>query len=309
MATKNPYDLLGVPKTASDKDIRKAYRKLAKELHPDVNKSDDAAAERFKEVTAAYNLLTNEELRAQYDSGQVDANGQQQNPFAGRGAESFTTGFGGFDGFRGGPGQDDMADLFGSLFGMNMGGMRGGMHRAPVRRKGADVQYNLTLSLPDALKGGTRQIAKGLKVRIPAGVKSGQTLRVRGKGQPGHNDGPAGDAKVAISVKDHPNLRRDGNDLHLTLPISLTEAVKGGRVRINMPSGAVALKIAPGSNTGKRMRLKGKGVTAAGNLFVELQIKLTDDEIAAMGPFFDKGSLTSVENNGETLRQGLIDRA
>lgn len=307
MATKNPYDLLGVSKTASDKDIRTAYRKLAKTLHPDVNKDDKAAAERFKEVTAAYNLLSNEELRAQYDSGQVDANGQQQNPFAGgfggrSGDPGYTTGFGGFEGFRSGRGQDDMSELFGSLFGMNMGGMRGGMQRPPVRRKGEDIRYTLTLTLPEALKGGTREINRGLKFRIPKGVKSGQTLRLRGKGQPGINGGPAGDAKVTVTVEDHPNLRREGHDLHLKLPISLSEAVSGGSVRINMPDGAVSLKIAPGSNTGKRMRLKGKGVGGKGNLLVTLQIVLTDSELAkAQNLFADTDPAA-----GASLRENLI---
>lgn len=315
MATKNPYDLLGVSKTATDKEIRSAYRKLAKTLHPDVNKGDEAQAERFKEVTAAYNLLTNEELRAQYDSGRVDANGQQQNPFAGRGGNSqtYSTGFGGFEGFRSGPGgHDDMSELFGSLFGMNMGGMRGGMHRPPMRRKGEDIRYTVTLSLPESLKGGTRQLPGGTKVRFPKGVKSGQTLRVRGKGQPGINGGPAGDAKVAITVSDHENLRREGDDLHLRLPISLTEAVSGGRVRVDMPTGSVSIKIAPGSNTGKRMRLKGKGVNGNGNLLLELVIVMTPDELNRADMIADllggagEYDSDSSTNTGQILRRDLI---
>ena len=311
MAAKNPYDLLGVKPSATDKEIRSAYRKLAKKLHPDVNPDDAASAERFKEVTAAYNLLSNEELRKQYDSGQIDEQGQQRNPFAGaggfgqRGGPGFDTGFGGFQGFgaRGGQmGQDDMADMFSSLFGMNMGGMRGGMNRPPMQRKGADVEYRVTMSLPEALKGGTRLLQGGTKVRIPAGVKDGQTLRVKGKGEPGINGGPAGDARVNVSVKDHPNLSRSGNNLTLRLPISLREALEGASVTIDLPGGAVKLKIAPGSNSGKKMRLKGKGVNGKGHLVVALVITLTDAEIAAAGAVLD----ALPQDSGETLRDGLI---
>ena len=315
MAVKNPYDLLGVNKTATDKEIRSAYRKLAKKLHPDTNPDDEAAAERFKEVTAAYNLLSNADLRKQYDTGQIDAQGQQRNPFAGGfgqrgGGPGYETGFGGFEGFggRGGNmGQDDMSDLFSSLFGMNTGpfagGMRGGLNRP---QKGADVQYTVDLGLPEALTGGMRQLPSGTKLRIPAGVRDGQTLRVRGKGQPGLPGGPDGDALVKISVKDHPNLTRSGDDLHLRLPISVREAVEGGSVRIDMPLGSVSLKIAPGSNTGKKMRLKGKGATGKnkvrGNLIVELVVTLTDQELGAAKTI--QSALP--EGSGETLRETLI---
>ena len=308
MAQKNPYDLLGVDKSATDKEIRSAYRKLAKTLHPDVNPDDKAAEERFKEVTAAYNLLSNEELRKQYDSGAIDEQGQQRNPFAGGfnprgGAQGYSTGFGGFEGFGGrAGGQDEMADLFSSLFGMNMGGMRGGMNRPPMQRKGADVKYQVKMGLVEALKGGERLLPGGTRVRIPAGVKDGQTLRVKGKGEPGLNGGPAGDARVKVKVSDHPNLSRSGKDLHLRLPISLREALEGGTVRLPMPRGTVGLKIAPGSNTGKKMRLKGKGVTDKGNLIVELVVQLTEGELAARDAVVD----VLPESGGGDLRKGLL---
>lgn len=325
MATKNPYDLLGVKKTATDKEIRSAYRTLAKKLHPDVNPDDKTNGERFKEVTAAYNLLSNEDLRRQYDSGAIDDQGQQRNPHAGGfgsrgGNPGFETGFGGFEGFGGrgrgpgggGAGQDDMSDLFGSLFGMNTGpfagGARGGANRPS---KGADVQYSVDLSLPESLKGGTRQLPSGTKVHIPDGVRDGQTLRVRGKGQSGMYGGQAGDALVKVSVRDHSVLSRHGDDLHLQLPISLGEALSGGTIRLDMPSGTVSFKVAPGSNTGKKMRLKGKGVEgkgikgkgkARGNLIVELVVTLTEEELAKsddIAPHLPKES-------GETLRKSLI---
>lgn len=303
---KNPYTLLGVEKSATDAEIRKAYRALAKKLHPDVNPDNKAAEDRFKEVTAAYTLLTDKELRKQYDTGQVDASGQQQNPFGGGrpgGGPGYSTGFGGFSGMRGGGGQDDMADLFSSLFGMNMGNQRGGRPRPQVRpQKGADVRYKLDLTLPDALKGGSRLLGSGVKVKIPAGVKDGQTLRVRGKGQPGVNGGPAGDAKIKVTVSDHKNLRRDNDDLHLDLPISLNEAMSGAKVTVDMPTGSVSLKLPAGTNTGKRLRLKGKGV-GSGDLYVRVQIRLTDEELQRTVALAD---VVSDVESGEKLRNSLF---
>jgi len=267
---KDPYKLLGVTRSATDAEIRKAYRALAKKLHPDVNPGDEKTADRFKEVTAAYNLLSDKDLRARYDSGQVDASGQQQNPFGG--------GFGQSPFGRGG-GQDDMADLFSSLFGMNMGGMnrnRGGYARP---KKGADVRYKLKLSFIEALTGGSKKIktANGntLSLKIPEGVEDGKTLRLRGKGQAGVNGGPAGDAKIEISVGKHKYFQRDGKHLRLSLPISLREAILGGKIKIPMPGGPVQLSLPAGTNSGKTLRLKGKGVKG-GDLLVTVQIVIKD---------------------------------
>ena len=310
---KNPYTLLGVAKTATDKEIKSAYRKLAKKLHPDVNPGNSAAEAKFKEVTAAYNLLSNPDLRRQYDTGQVDASGQQQNPFAGgfRHANAqggMDTGFGGF----GGMGQDDMADMFSSLFGMNMGGMGGrrqaygGFQRRPAPpQKGEDVRYKLKMSLVDALTGGVKDLGKGLNVRFPKGIKDGQTLRLRGKGRPGVNGGPAGDAHVKVLVQPHKRLTRDGNDLFLTVPISLSEAMKGVKVDLDLPTGKVSLSMPAGTNSGKRFRLKGKGVRVkdgTGDLYLTAQIVLTDGELA--GASVLAAQLPDGENHD--LRRRLI---
>jgi len=307
---KNPYTLLGVSKTATEKEIKSAYRKLAKKLHPDVNPGNAAAEAKFKEVTAAYNLLSNEDLRKQYDTGRVDASGQQQNPFAGgfRHANAqggMDTGFGGF----GGMGGDDMSDLFSSLFGMNMGAGRrsgGGFQRrqAPPQ-KGEDVRYKLKMSLVDALTGGVKDLGKGLNVRFPKGIKDGQSLRLRGKGRPGVNGGPAGDAHVKVLVQPHKRLKREGHDLHLTVPISLSEAMKGVKIDLDIPTGKVSLSIPPATNSGKRFRLKGKGVRAkdaTGDLYVSTQIMLTDGELA--GASVLAAQLPDGENHD--LRKKLI---
>ena len=310
---KNPYTLLGVAKSASEKEIKSAYRKLAKKWHPDVNPGDAKAEAKFKEITAAYNLLSNPKLRKQYDTGQVDASGQQQNPFAGgfRHANAqggMNTGFGGF----GGMGQDDMADMFSSLFGMNMGGMggrrqaHGGFQRRPAPpQKGEDVRYKLKMSLVDALTGGVKDLGKGLNVRFPKGIKDGQTLRLRGKGRAGVNGGPAGDAHVKVLVQPHKRLIRDGNDLQLTVPISLSEAMKGVKIDLDLPTGKVAVSMPAGTNTGKRLRLKGKGVRAkdgTGDLYLTAQIVLTDGELA--GSSVLAAQLPDGENH--ELRRKLI---
>jgi len=315
---KNPYTLLGVAKSSTDKEIKSAYRKLAKKWHPDVNPGDAKAEAKFKEITAAYNLLSNPKLRKQYDTGQVDASGQQQNPFAGgfRHANAqggMNTGFGGFGGMGG---QDDMADMFSSLFGMNMGGMRGGQRgggmggggfqqRQAPPQKGADVRYKLKMSLVDALMGGVKDLGKGLNVRFPKGIKDGQTLRLREKGKPGTNGGPAGDARVKIMVQPHKRLTRDGNDLYLKVPISLSEALKGVSIDLDLPTGKVSLVIPAGTNSGKKFRLKNKGVRAkdgTGDLFVVTNIVLTDGELA--GASILAAQLPDGENHD--LRQKLI---
>jgi len=302
---KNPYKLLGVSKTASDAEIRKAYRALAKKYHPDVNKDKPQMAEKFKEISAAYSLLSDKNMKKRYDSGQVDGSGQQQNPFAGD-RNPFGTGFGGMGGMGGGRrgqmgGGDDMAELFSSLFGMNMGGMQGGMQqRRRPPQKGADIRYKITLPFIDAITGGTKKLTGGLTVKIPKGVEDGQVLRVIGKGKPGVNGGPKGDAKVEITIKPHKNFTRDGKKLRLTLPISLKEAVLGGKVGVPLPGGEIDLKIPAGANTGQKMRLKGKGI-AGGDLIVTLQIVLAEGDAVGL-----KEWAKSPDKQAFNPRKGLL---
>lgn len=273
MLAKNPYKLLGVKKSATDADIRKAYRTLAKKYHPDVNPDDKVVAEKFKEISAAYTLLSDKNLRRQYDTGQVDASGQQQNSFASGFQNAPGAGFGHRD-------LGDMGDLLSSLFGMQFGGSRQRTGHAFARpRKGADVRYQLEISLPDAVRGSTKQVQlanrKGLKISIPEGVTDDTTLRLRGKGEPGTGGGPAGDATITIKVKNHKFLHRDGNKLRLDLPITLKEALLGAKVGVPTPHGRINLTVPAGSSSGRVLRLKGKGIKG-GNLLVRLMVIVPD---------------------------------
>lgn len=283
---KDPYKLLGVERSTSEADIRKAYRALAKKHHPDVNPGNEKAANKFKEISAAYTLLSDKKLRAQYDSGKVDASGQTQSPFGGRGGGFQRSGFGGGDG--------DISDLFSSLFGMNMGPQTGGPNRrgygqrAP--KKGADLRYKLTLTFLEALKGGSQRInlkqGESLNVKIPEGVESEAVLRLKGKGQAGQNGGPNGDARVEITVKPHKYYSRDGGVLRLSLPISLKEAVLGAKVTLPMPKGSLSLNV-PAGSAGKSLRLKGKGISG-GDLIVTPQIVLTGEIDAGLVQWAEK---------------------
>ena len=327
---KNPYTLLGVKKDATESEIRKAFRKLSKKYHPDVAGDDAGAEDKFKEISAAYTLLSDPDLRKQYDEGRVDAQGNQKAPdFAGgfRGGQGFGgQGFGGFgggqsfEGFRtqaGGVGGDDMADLFSSLFGMNVGGMGGGMGGFGSRqqtggfdrsaytrpRKGADIAYALTLDFMDAVRGTTKRIiardGSSLNVRIPAGVKDGQTLRLKGKGEAGAYGGARGDARVTVSVRPHKHFRREGDDLHLRLPVALQEAVLGAKVTVPTPTGDVRLSLPPGTQGGQVFRLRGKGVRD-GALFVRAEIQVPDD------PSLREWAEAHPAEDAQGLREGLV---
>lgn len=277
----DPYAALGIARTASADEVRKAYRTMAKELHPDVRPGDRTAEERFKRVTAAFNLLSDPVLRGRFDRGEIDADGNERMGFAGaRGPRS---------GARAGPGpgpgmgaEFDLGDIFSDLFssGGGMGGGRAGGGFA--RMRGRDIRFTLEVEFLDAINGGRRRVSlaegRTLDVNIPPGVESGQVLRLKGQGGAGVQGGPAGDALVELKIRPHAVFRREGQDVHLDLPISLAEAVEGARVQALTPTGAVALTIPPGSNTGAVLRLKGKGVAGTGDQMVHLHIQLPDGQ-------------------------------
>ena len=285
----DPYSILGVPRGASEKDIKSAYRKLAKELHPDRNSDNPKATERFSEVTRAYDLLSDKDKRARFDRGEIDIDG---NP-AGFGGGGAGGGFGGgmgrdqrgfrADGFEGMNEGIDLGDIFDGLFG-GRGGMGGGGARRGPAPKGANVQYKLGVPLSDAAMLATQRITlsdgKTIDLKLPAGVEDGTQMRLAGKGEPG--PGGNGDAIVVIHLQPHAYFRREGENLRLDLPISLDEAVHGAKVKVPTPEGAVMLTVAPGSSSGKTLRLGGKGFTrkdgSRGDQLVTLEVQLPEGD-------------------------------
>lgn len=280
--TWDPYAALGVQRSASADEIRRAYRKLAKELHPDVRPNDSVSEERFKRATAAFNLLGDSELKARFDRGEIDAEGNERMAYGfrpggpGAGGRAYAGGAAGGGQQSYGPGPDsafDLGDIFSDLFGST--GARGF-----ARMRGRDIRFTLEVDFLDAVNGARRrvQLSEGrtLEVSIPPGVESGQVLRLKGQGGPGVQGGPAGDALVELTVRPHAVFRREGEDIHIDLPISLTEAVEGAKVQVQTPGGPVALSVPPGANTGMVLRLKGKGVGGRGDQFVRLSVQLPD---------------------------------
>jgi DnaJ-class molecular chaperone len=288
----DPYSILGVARGASEKDIKSAYRKLAKELHPDRNADNPKAAERFSEVTRAYDLLSDKDRRARFDRGEIDIDGNPTMGFGGGGPGGFGGGnqrgfrADGFEGFSGAEGID-LGDIFEGLFG-GRGGFGGGTARQRAAPKGGNVHYKLGVSLPDAALLATQRITladgKTIDLKLPAGVEDGTQMRLSGKGEPG--PGGAGDALVTIQFQPHAFFRRDGDNLRLDLPISLDEAVGGAKIKVPTAEGAVMLTVAPGTSSGKTLRLKGKGFTRKdGNrgdqlVTIEVQLPEGDEELA-----------------------------
>ncbi len=288
---QDPYSELGVAKGASADEIRKSFRKLAKAHHPDANPNNKTSEERFKRITAAFDILGDEEKRKKYDRGEIDADGREAHPGFRPGAGGFGGG-GPFRGAQGGMGGGDFEgvnfdEILGEMFGRGGGGPgvnMGGRGRG-FSAKGADVRARLEIDLEDAINGVTRRITfgdgKSLDVTIPKGAAEGQVLRLRGQGQPGRSGGPAGDALIELSIKPHPLYRREGADLHMDLPVSVPDAVLGAKVEAPTPDGPVTLTVARGSNSGAILRLRGRGAVNAetgkrGDLFAHLMVALPE---------------------------------
>jgi DnaJ-class molecular chaperone len=272
----DPYKTLGVSADASQADIQKAYRRLAKKLHPDLNPGNPQVEAQFKDVTTAYAILSDPDKRARFDRGEIDASGAEQprqryyRDFAESDASNPYANDAGFADFS------DAEDIFSSIFG------RAG--RANVRLRGQDVRYLLDLDFLDAINGATRQLTLPdgpvLEVAIPAGTRDGQVLRLRGKGRPGIGGGPPGDALIEVHVRPHRVFTRKGEDVYVDLPISLAEAVLGARIEVPTPTGSVTMRVPKWSNTGTVLRLKGKGAPlpdgSKGDEYVILKIVLPD---------------------------------
>jgi DnaJ-class molecular chaperone len=308
---KDPYEILGVAKSASEPDIKKAFRALAKKHHPDKHAGDAAAKKRFQEISGAYDILGDKDKRAKFDAGAIGADGnargfdprsgfgsgggfRQGNPFGGGGGPGGGRDFHfSFDdapsssGAAGG-GAAGFEDIFADL----MGGRRG--RQQPRAAKGEDFSAAVTVSFDESASGGTRRVVlqngEQIDVKIPAGVKDGQTIRVKGRGGAGRGGAPNGDILLTVSVAAHPWMTRDGNDIRMDLPVTLKEAVLGGKVPVPTLTGTVSLSVPPNSNSGTTLRLKGKGIAAqgaAGDLYVRLVISLPDRSDESLKTFLE----------------------
>lgn len=282
---RDPYDSLGVKKTASEKEIKTAYRRLAKEFHPDLNPGKTGIEERFKEVSAAYALLSDPEKRRRFDAGEIDAAGVEkpERQFY----RGFREGGGPFQAQEGFASAEDLEDFLSGLFAggrTHGGGARSGA-AGGFKAKGADVSYTLRVGFLEAAKGAKRKIVtpdgRALDVAIPEGLADRQTLRLAGQGQAGYGGGPAGDAYIEVHVEPHAHFTRKDNDIHSVLPIGLQEAVLGGKVEAETIHGPVTVTVPKGSNTGRTLRLKDKGVLdrksgQRGHHYLTLQVVLPD---------------------------------
>jgi len=289
-ATQTPYQVLGVKPDASADDIRKAYRKLAKQFHPDLNPGKAEAEDRFKSISAAYDLLSDAEKRGRYDRGEIDENGAERPP---RGY--YRSQAEGAQGWKYQPeGEMDLGDLEDLFAAFGSAGRRRGTGEG-FRARGADRHFTLTIDLVIGAVGGKQRLSlapdEWLDVTIPPGIEDGQVLRLRGKGGPGFGGGQAGDALIEVRVAPHPLFRRDGDNILLELPVSLAEAVLGARVSVPTVTGPVTMTIPKGSDTGRQLRLRGKGIQKTsnpGDEIVTLKVVIGQSSDPELAEFLEK---------------------
>ncbi|HVV64863.1 MAG TPA: J domain-containing protein [Rhizomicrobium sp.] len=302
---RDPYEVLGVSKTASEAEIKKAFRTLAKKHHPDTKGGDAAAQKKFQEISAAYDIVGDKEKRAKYDAGEIDAQGNPRGfdpgahggfrgaPFGGGGARDFHFTWTDRDaeaaqGFS-------AEDLFSDL----LGGLGGRAGRQP--RAGQDFAVAITVSFEEAALGGARRVmlpnGEQIDVKVPVGLRDGQQIRLKGRGGAGRRGGPPGDVLIQVAVAPHPFFTRDGQDIRMELPVTLREAVLGGKVTAPTLTGPVSLSVPANSNTGTTLRLKGKGVPAharepAGDLYVKLVVALPESADEQLRKFAESWKTT-----------------
>jgi len=309
----DPYEALGLSKTATAEDIKKAYRKLVRTSHPDLHPDDASAEARFKAIAAAHDILKDPDTRARFDAGEIDGMGAERPPR--QYYRDFAEDTDNVYQQRRGFGQNaDPNDIFAEIFRNRArqaggDGSAGGGFSAP----GQSLRYTLEVPFLDAARGAETRITlpdgQALAVTIPKGTKDGQTLRLRGKGGPGYGGGPAGDALITVTVRAHPVFRREGDDIELTLPITIEEAVLGGKVTTPTIDGPVELKIPPGTSSGRVLRLRGRGVARAGSKTpgdqkVELRIVLPAKPDAALHEFLAARPKTDAFNPRANLMKG-----
>ena len=299
MAVETPYEVLGVKPNASADEIHKAYRKLAKQFHPDLNPGKPAAEARFKAVSAAHELLSDPEKRARYDRGEIDESGAERPRY------SYRPHAEGAQGWKYQPEGEmdigDLDDLF-AMFGRGggAGGARGGGRQAGegFSMPGPDRHYSLTIGFVEAATGGKERLSlspeEWLDVTIPPGIEQGQVLRLKGKGGPGFGGGPPGDALIEVHIAPHPFFRREGDDIHVELPVSVAEAVLGARVPVPTVTGPVTMTIPKGSDTGAQLRLRGKGIRrrrqgkeVTGDQYVTLKVVIGASDDAELAKFLE----------------------
>lgn len=299
--SRNLYDVLGVGKTASEAEIKSAYRKLARKYHPDLNKDDKTAADKFKEVSNAYDIIGNAEKRKKYDNNEIDEEGKPTGFGAGFGGAG--SGFNGYQSYGGNPfsgfsnrgfnggtqGGFDFSSIFGDDIFSQFGGAQGNFRQRTAPQRGQDVSYNMRVDFLDAAKGVEKQISlngKNINVKIPAGMQSGQTMRLKGLGNVGLNGGENGDVLITINVNEHPYFKADGLNILLDLPISVKEAISGAKITVPTINGKVAVTVPAFSSSGEKLRLKGLGIkskTGQGDEIINLQIvlpKVKSDNLA-----------------------------
>lgn len=300
-SSRDPYEIVGVKRDASQRDIQAAYRRRAKKLHPDLNPGNKQAEQDFKELSAAYEILRDEEKRSRFDNGEIDTTGAEKperryyrdfaDAGAGGGAHENGAGF---------------ADVGGDNIFAEFFSRRG---RSGFRMPGANVRYSMEVDFLEAVNGGTRQVTlsdgQTLEIRIPPGARDGQTLRLRGKGGAGEGGAETGDALIELQVRPHPFYRREGDDIRLDLPITLGEAVLGGKVRVPTPAGPVVATVPENSSSGRTLRVKGKGVArrngTRGDVYATLKIVLPESPDAELKTFVAGWSV----GKGYNPRQGM----
>ena len=325
MATETPYQVLGVKPNASADEIRKAYRKLAKQFHPDLNPGKPAAEARFKAVSAAHELLSDPEKRARYDRGEIDESGAERPRY------SYRPHAEGAQGWKYQPeGEvdigdlDDLFEMFGRGGGAGgaRGGPRGGSRRTAegFSMPGPDRHYSLTIDFVRAATGGKERLglspSEWLDVTIPPGIEEGQILRLKGKGGPGFGGGPAGDALIEVHIAPHPFFRREGDDIHLELPVSLAEAVLGARVPVPTVTGPVTMTIPRGSDTGAQLRLRGKGIRrrrqgkeVTGDQYVTLKVVIGASDDPELAKFLEDWAKEHPTDPRRGMAQGTTQGA
>lgn len=301
---QDPYATLGVAKDATADQIRKAYRALAKKLHPDLNPNDASAETRFKEVSAAHELLSDPEKRGKFDRGEIDASGHEQaerkfyRDYADGPAGSKYTEQEGF------ASAEDLRAFMSDLF-----GRRGQVHN--MKARGSDVNYVLEVSFLEAAKGAQKTVSmpdgRSLKIKIPPGLGNQQMLRLRGQGMPGYNGGPDGDAFVEVHVRPDALFRRKDNNIHIELPISLNEAILGGTIEVPTIDGVVSMAVPKNANTGTQLRLRGKGLAYGkakerGHQYVTLKVVLPAEADAELSAFIKQWAEKHAYNPRQTKR-------